>query len=125
AQADERGRCGQAPPSSPPASSCEPGSMLRSRIRRSAPFISSGNSVNGFMASPASAAAPRPFLIRPARKKRGVCYHFPDPVSVVEAAFALQPVTFPAPGEYRVELYAGGQCLAGRSITAVLACGPE
>jgi len=36
---------------------------------------------------------------------------FPDPLTVLDQVFALGKVSFPEPGEYRVQLFAAGQLL--------------
>jgi hypothetical protein len=43
-----------------------------------------------------------------------------DPLTVLELDFGLQHVTFPEPGEYRVQLLADGQHVMERRLTAAL-----
>ena len=43
----------------------------------------------------------------------------PDPLAVVETVWAAQNVVLPAPGEYRLQLSAGGRLLLERRLTAV------
>jgi hypothetical protein len=48
---------------------------------------------------------------------------FPDPIAVVEMVFTATNVSFPKPGEYRLQLYGAGQPLRERRLH-VLAAGP-
>lgn len=41
---------------------------------------------------------------------------FPDPLAVVEVVFSKANVLFPAPGEYRVQLFAAGEPLRERRL---------
>lgn len=41
---------------------------------------------------------------------------FTDPRMMVELTFALDGVTFPAPGEYRIQLFAGSEFVIERRI---------
>jgi hypothetical protein len=44
----------------------------------------------------------------------------PDPLAVADLVFVSPPVTFPAPGQYLLQLYGAGQLLCERRIMAVL-----
>jgi hypothetical protein len=48
-----------------------------------------------------------------------------DPLAVVEMQFILAGVTFPEPGEYRVELWADEHFIMDRRITAMKSVPPE
>lgn len=44
---------------------------------------------------------------------------FPDPRAIVSMSFHMSGVTFPGPGEYRFQLYAGGEFLMERRLVVI------
>jgi hypothetical protein len=47
---------------------------------------------------------------------RKVKFTFPDPLVVAEAILSAGPVTFPNPGEYRIQLWGAGQIMRERRL---------
>lgn len=50
---------------------------------------------------------------------------FRDPLQVVETVFAIRGVQFPAPGEYRIQVFGAGQPLRERRLQVIPAPGAE
>ncbi|HBI46936.1 MAG TPA: hypothetical protein DDY78_29400 [Planctomycetales bacterium] len=51
--------------------------------------------------------------------KAGILMDFADPLVVADAVFAISPVVFPGPGEYRLQLYMGNHLLRERRLQVI------